>query len=66
MSGFVLSGYELVLVVWGVCWMLLGTGMMYLIHRVMAADERQVESEHVAPVALADDPVHQTPRGIAA
>jgi hypothetical protein len=63
---FALSGYELVLVVWGVCWMALGTGMMYLIHRVMAAEEQQVERAGSAPVAQVGDQASEPGRKIAA
>jgi hypothetical protein len=65
-SGIVLSGYEVILVVWGVSFMLLGTAMMYFLHRIMAADERQTESAPSAPVAKADDRTGHSSRGIAA
>jgi hypothetical protein len=65
-SGIVLSGYGLILVVWGVGFMLLGTAMMYFLHRVMAADERQAESVPSTHVAGADDPTSHSSRGIAA
>ena len=56
-----MDGYEQVLIIWGVCWMLFGTGLMYLLHRLMSAENEQVEhaaetSEIVGPAAVAHQP----------
>ncbi len=40
-----MSGYEQILIIWGIGWMLFGTGLMYLVVRVMASDNQQVERD---------------------
>jgi hypothetical protein len=56
-----MSGYEQILIIWGIGWMLFGTGLMYLVVRVMAADSRQVERDQkftVMPTAKHADEKH--------
>jgi hypothetical protein len=57
MTGYDLFGYGLVLVVWGISWMLLGSGLVYLLARYFARDEADAEaaeqSAAPAPVASA-------------
>ncbi len=48
MTTGVLAGYDLLLVIWGGAWMLLGSGLMYLLHRVMVTEDREATREALA------------------
>jgi hypothetical protein len=43
MPGYDLAGYGLVLIAWGVSWMLLGSGLVYLLARYFGRDEADAE-----------------------
>jgi hypothetical protein len=49
-TGYSFSGYELVLIIWGIVWMIFGSGLVYLLHRYFAHESATVHDE---PVVLA-------------
>jgi hypothetical protein len=42
-TGYDLSSYALVLAVWGICWMLFGSGLVYLLVRYFAREDAEAE-----------------------
>jgi Na+-transporting methylmalonyl-CoA/oxaloacetate decarboxylase gamma subunit len=50
MNSFVSSGYGVILLIWGVAFELVGTGIVLLVNRAIRSEERQEEvTESVPP-----------------
>ena len=52
MGAYVLSDYSLILVIWGVLWMVFGGSILYLVHRTMSEEEKSVEQAESAMSAV--------------
>jgi hypothetical protein len=50
LPGYSLTDYGLVLVIWGVVWMFFGSGLVYLLARYFASEDKSSAAE-VAPKA---------------
>jgi hypothetical protein len=43
-TGYALSDYGLILIIWGISFLLFGTGLVYLLARYLAREEADVEA----------------------
>ena len=60
MTGYSFAGYEAVLIIWGIVWILFGSGLVYLLVRYFAREDAEAEDQTPAIA----EPTSEPARGV--